>query len=185
MDTKSALKVMRALEVGLRVAIDQLEHEDDPLLGLVGLGVSSPAHARTIVETQVEILTRQEIEEALAEFDPYFAPDGRHSLRSMRNKLVEFKMASLKKAMTPASRDFEDAGSGKSEFSPPGVTSDSRAISAGGQLQMMFDSWTKQESQRHKTKLWAQHMNCDTRCVRPGGACPQALSCAPLLSVVP
>ena len=172
MEPKQVVALIRAIELGVRTVADEFEKLITPV-NPFDETFDTPHPAPTVDSNALMFYTRPQLIALLKTVDPGF------DTHLVTTKAMRDRIADLVKEHFEASSNIV-AGGVSDGFAPPGVVSDPEFVEAGQALQTWFEEHMPVREETIRT--YQARMGCCLRCVRPGGACPNALLCKENLS---
>lgn len=172
MTPEQSLILLRCLELGMRAAADAFEQEITPLHAYDNN--MGPGEKVVSDSSNLQLFTKVQLVQLLARIDPGFDHTGM-SVAALRKRVEAV-------ARNPiiASEDTANSVLGGA-FSPPGVVADPALVATAGKLLTFFEEVTA-GGREEIVRAWQARMQCDLRCVRPGGCCPNTGVCGESLT---
>lgn len=167
MNAEQVVILMRCLEHGIRAAADMFEREIQPV-NPYDLAKESVTYKTVTSADALKFFTRDQLVQLIEKLDPGF-DCASLGINGLKARVIEIANNPVIETNEPG---LSVVGG---TFSPPGVIADPKAVEDGTKLLAFFEEAVK--VREDFVRGYQAQMQCDLRCVRPGGACPQASGC--------
>ena len=164
MDAKTTVALLRCLEIGLRSAADEFERLTDPTTPYDD-SFATPKY--DIRHDGLSQYSKAQLVQLLASLDPAYEAAGK-TIKELREQITTLVEAH-------ADGPPMQGASSSESFVPPGIISSEDFVVAATKLTEFFEETLK--TREEMVRGYYNRMGCNAKCLRPGGACPNALVC--------